>query len=218
MWRTAREYIPKLFWGWAGLLFGVAAGAIGIMLQWLLPNGLPAWGWWLLVILALVGANFRAYHDVRKERDSYRPDPAEQGKWPIYDAVQYLLEKSGWKIDKSKDDKMDSVLTEIREAAAIGYIHVWGRNVESQHFFSRRPPERIAKEYWSDHAFDEPCCLSADSDGGRTQPETRAASELTYEDVRLVKTQVKFHWPPLTVWKRCSVRLEKAAEAFHSAP
>jgi hypothetical protein len=40
------------------------------MLERYLPDGLPDWGWWALILGALVVACFKAYHKVRIQRDS----------------------------------------------------------------------------------------------------------------------------------------------------
>lgn len=73
MLKTIREFGPVLLWGVAGLLFdGVIAGVVGVILEKFLPEGLPDWGWWLLVLGALLVACFKAYHDVRVQRDELR--------------------------------------------------------------------------------------------------------------------------------------------------
>lgn len=150
-----------------------------------------------------------SYHKVREERDIYKPDPSLQGTWPIYYATQYLMDTSKWGCGKDSQTKLDGVLTEIREAAALGYVNVWGRLEQSNQYpGSNAPPEKIEKGYWRDHAFDEIRCLMAPdhTGGGVTRTDLSTASEEIYGDVCVVKKQIFSHWPKKALLNRIGFR------------
>ena len=83
MWRSFREYIPAVVrrW-WAVIVFG-AGDALGITSSVLGKTILlPYWAWFIIGAIALIVAQFLAYHEVRKQRDDARNDVARLKQIP----------------------------------------------------------------------------------------------------------------------------------------
>jgi len=201
MWRTFKELLPLVIKGWWIWAIGGLAGITGLMLDLFTDLGFPWWVWVSLAVVALVAALVRAFHLMRAERDAYRPDPQSIGQWPVREAVRYLLNDSQWGVRQVDDSAAyDNVFPHIREAALNGLIVVWGRrprDVLSEH----EPRIPIEREYWGDFTFDELRCMPADYGDEDVITKTRRdrgpdqSDDRIYEELLLVRSQVRSHWP-----------------------
>ena len=72
MWQSFKEYIPTVvrsWWAIIGFLVGALGIASGVSGNTIL---LPYWAWLIIGTIALIVAQFLAYHKVRKQRDEAR--------------------------------------------------------------------------------------------------------------------------------------------------
>jgi len=72
MWQSFKEYIRAVGQRWWAII-GFLVGVLGIISGVLdITIGLPYWAWVIIGIIALIMAQFLAYHKVRKQRDEAR--------------------------------------------------------------------------------------------------------------------------------------------------
>lgn len=213
MWRTFKELVPLVIKAWLGWTVGALGGAIGLMLDAGLKIAVPWWGWAAIIVAGLLAALIQSFHRIRLERDSYRPDPQSMGKWPIRDGVQYIIDDSLWGVGQANDPiAFDNVLPSLREAALNGFVVVWGRRSQIV-FTDHEPLIPISKDYWMDFTFDELRCLPADFTDESVATKTRRdhgqdqADDIIYEDISLVRLQVRSYWPRALVWQKFSLNL-----------
>jgi len=176
--------------GVVGLLVGVAWET------WVTHYPSPPWAKWILAAaLAVFGALFQAFHTVRLERDSYRPELFKRD-WPLSTAVKYLREYAIWR--PSGKDKISAVFDAIRQAALDGKIIISGRARASGVAQLMKP---FPREFWETHSFKALGCVEEN-----LPPELCCTLDLEYqksktvpplfENLHVEQIQIIRTWPP----------------------
>lgn len=96
MWTSLKEYVPAVLRGFLYLiLVGVVGGVVGLVLDALPDMEMPLWGWAAVCVLALAAAQFRAFHEVRQQRDASRPDRLRPD-WEAHRVYDRIKHHSMW--------------------------------------------------------------------------------------------------------------------------
>src|SRR5262249_22694581 len=113
--------------------------------------------------------------------------------WLVIQAVQHIQ-----KVRSLAEDRLDDALTEIRQAARLGQVTVWGRpnslSLRVDHYY--KPREAIPVEQWRDYGFDVPRCLSDDPRRCSTEPDNERLhpKHKGYVDLHLSSDEVRAQW------------------------
>ena len=151
------------------------------------------WGLAAFVIL-LVWAALATYHDLHKRTATkHRPNMT------VCNALRYMINESRWPLqDRAPGQPILDAAKELRRAAALGDLIVWGKTGGS-HFAialgDEGVPEPIPTSFWVHGQIDVMDCLDTNGTGGKTEAASPVRSIQSYSGLEVDKTQVLACWP-----------------------
>ncbi len=195
MWTSLKEYLPRVARAWLyALVVGGVGGGVGLVLDVLPGFDMPLWAWALVVVLALGTAQFRAFHEVRLERDTFIPEKTRPDM-EAHNVCRYIKDEAAW--GKGKDE-LDT-LRELRQAALNVDVWIWGLHYTGGiDFDADKPLVRIEPDYWRDHGFEEVAIFAPPEEvkgTNMTRDEVLGRPELLYNDLQMNERQVCRRWP-----------------------
>jgi hypothetical protein len=152
--------------------------------------------WVLSAILAVAlffSADWFLYRRQKTGRAGVEGSPTPRPDWPVIEVVQHIQ-----RVQSLPEDRLDDALTDIRQAARLGEVTVWGRpyaiSVGIDQLY--KPREPIPEEHWRNYGFDVPRCLFDDPRRCGTEPDNERSHPKykCYVDLQMSSEQVRARW------------------------
>ena len=201
MWLSLKEHLGRVISVWSTVVLGFIGGVLFIgeklwpkQFAKIVDPAISPWVWGSVFLAALMYGQFRAFHDVRLERERHLPKGAKPDA-AIHKALDYLRNEGGM----GQDADPYSVLQEVRQAAVDNDITIWGRRITGNAIIADKPLIPIEAQYWREHGFHAARCWTPTDEvegGGRTEMDGyRIGPELAYDDLRVSMQQIRSRWP-----------------------
>lgn len=188
------------------LLGGIEIFIGGVMTAW--PYLLPQWVGLVLMGIGVLTVGWALWPILARRKAGISNGPRiPPGRQPIYFAGQYLKATASW---PCADDWWITLRNELQQAAKDGSITIWGRKPYFIGDGDINPLETIPQDYWRDHYIDVELMWyppeTLDEKGVFTKKSEITASDEIFWDTHVDTTQIRKHWPPISIWRRIHLR------------
>lgn len=210
----------RRFWIWAPSIlldpFDINERVVQPMLPDELKFVLPWSPDWASVILVglIVWAGILTFHEQRKLALPIAPKP----DWSARDAFRFLMLDSKWALGKNVDlnktrwtqedwktELFAQVEVQLRDAASIGKLLVWGRPQGTSIIGLYTTMQLVDCHEWRRQRFDYISCLGI----GETAKIVGNQGQVLFDDVKVNKAQIFALWPKATIWEKCHDKYSK---------